>query len=148
MMYRSATPRTMLPTVAQVQPRPGADIEALKISFITRKLQLTPEEAQRFWPVFNQLEAELKQVRQEKQQLAGSVTDWSGMPESSVKQHISQALALEQKELDVKKKYTEQLFGVLPAYKVGMLYQAVEEFKRKILEMAQQRRQGTPGGRF
>ena len=39
-------------------------IEQLKIAFITKHLKLTTEEAQKFWPVYNQYEAEKKQVRQ------------------------------------------------------------------------------------
>ena len=31
-------------------------IQALKVAFITEKLELTPEEAQQFWPVFNAIE--------------------------------------------------------------------------------------------
>jgi hypothetical protein len=29
-------------------------IQALKIAFITQKLKLTPAEAEKFWPVYNQ----------------------------------------------------------------------------------------------
>ena len=39
-------------------------IKALKIAYITKQLDLTPDEAQKFWPVFNQYETELKKVRQ------------------------------------------------------------------------------------
>jgi hypothetical protein len=38
-------------------------IEQLKIAFITKHLKLTTDEAQKFWPVYNQYEAEKKQAR-------------------------------------------------------------------------------------
>ena len=53
--------------VAQTESR-SEKIEALKIAFITKELNLSPEEAQRFWPVYNNYIQELKKVRQENQQ--------------------------------------------------------------------------------
>ena len=38
-------------------------IEAAKVSFITKKLELTPEESKEFWPVVNEMEAEIKSSR-------------------------------------------------------------------------------------
>lgn len=42
-----------------------ANIEALKVAFITRELNLTAEEAQKFWPVHNGYIEELKKIRKE-----------------------------------------------------------------------------------
>lgn len=38
--------------------------EAIKIAFITKELNLSPEEAQKFWPVYNDYIAELRKARQ------------------------------------------------------------------------------------
>ena len=35
------------------------NIEALKIAFISRQIQLTPDEAEKFWPVYNQYSNEI-----------------------------------------------------------------------------------------
>jgi hypothetical protein len=43
----------------------GRNIESLKIAYITRELTLAPEEAQKFWPVYNTYTAELKAARKE-----------------------------------------------------------------------------------
>lgn len=118
------------------------NIDALRISWITKKLSLTPEEAQKFWPVFNEFEAELKKVREERRNLDKDVTDWSTKSEAEVKQHLDKLLELDQKELDLKKTYTARLYEVIPAYKVILLYKAVEEFRRWLIEKAQQRRPG------
>jgi len=48
--------------------RPGRNIEALKIAFITKQLVLTPEEAQKFWPVYYNYVGELKKARQERKE--------------------------------------------------------------------------------
>jgi hypothetical protein len=38
-------------------------IEPMKIAFITQKLNLTAEEAQKFWPVYNKFSDELQKLR-------------------------------------------------------------------------------------
>src|ERR1700739_2094887 len=46
-----------------VQPAtnaPGEKIEALKVAFISKDLNLTPQEAERFWPIYNQYSRELR----------------------------------------------------------------------------------------
>ncbi|MEO7312752.1 MAG: hypothetical protein ABIX01_20380 [Chitinophagaceae bacterium] len=40
-------------------------IETLKIAFLTKQLNLTPEEAQQFWPVYNQYSQERKKLHRE-----------------------------------------------------------------------------------
>ena len=42
------------------------NIEAMKIGFITKKLDLTPEEAQKFWPVYNQYNDKMKDLRKKR----------------------------------------------------------------------------------
>jgi hypothetical protein len=37
-------------------------IEALKIAYITKKLNLSPDEAQRFWPIYNNYANEMREV--------------------------------------------------------------------------------------
>src|SRR5690606_18064590 len=44
-------------------------IESLKIAFITTELELTPEESEKFWPLYNEMELKLKKVRKERRQL-------------------------------------------------------------------------------
>ncbi|MCX6186302.1 MAG: hypothetical protein NTU43_04785, partial [Bacteroidetes bacterium] len=38
-------------------------IETMKIGFITQKLNLTSEEAQKFWPVYNKFSDDLQKLR-------------------------------------------------------------------------------------
>jgi hypothetical protein len=128
------------------QPDRSADFEALRVSFITRKLKLTPEEAQVFWPVFNEFEAELGKVRDERKRFGEAVTDWSALSDEQVKDHLTNLLALDQKELDLKKTYTQRLFQVIPPYKVALLYKAIEDFKRWLIDRARQQRPGPRQG--
>jgi hypothetical protein len=46
------------------------DIESMKIAYLTKKLDLTPDEAKKFWPVFNQFSEELKNVRSNRKKIS------------------------------------------------------------------------------
>ena len=43
--------------------QPQEKVEALKVGFITQRLDLTTEEAKVFWPVYNKYSDELKKLR-------------------------------------------------------------------------------------
>ena len=49
-------------------PPPPKNIHALKVAFITRQLNLTAEEAQKFWPVYNTYSDAVKKIRIEQKQ--------------------------------------------------------------------------------
>jgi hypothetical protein len=41
----------------------GGRIEALKIAYITKKLNLSTDEAQKFWPIYNKYMDEIRKTR-------------------------------------------------------------------------------------
>jgi hypothetical protein len=84
-------------------------IQALKIAFITQKLQLTSEEAQRFWPVYNNYENDIKQV---------IITNRS-----------SDAIDSEEKALNIKKRYRSEFVKVIGQPKMNTLFNAEKEFR-------------------
>ena len=49
--------------LAQGNQRDLDKLQAYKIAFLTRKLDLSAEEAQKFWPIYNKYEAELRDAR-------------------------------------------------------------------------------------
>jgi hypothetical protein len=52
-------------SIAQEPPKPGVNIQGLKIAYITRELNLTTDEAQRFWPLYFGYFDDLKKARNE-----------------------------------------------------------------------------------
>ena len=129
---------------SQGQGDKGERIEALRIAFITQQLSLTPTEAQKFWPIYNQFNAEMKTLRQNfKMDANGQLT-------------AEQQLDFEQKKLDLKKKYKSQYEAAIGKDKVNQLYNLEKQFHDKLKEMRDQRQQngneprggGKQGGRF
>ena len=113
-------------------------IEALKIGFITKRLQLTSSEAQKFWPIYNQYEAEKKLVRQN---TIGKIKDLKGdgdFNNSDAEQAIINYVEFKAKDLELTKKYISEFRKILPATKIAKLVTAEEQFKKLLIKQAQQ----------
>lgn len=110
-------------------------IAAMKVSFITRKLNLTPKEAQAFWPVYNQYEEELETLRKNhRKMLNDAKDDFSELSDADIEKMVDEQVRFKQNEIDVLKKYHPQFKKALPVKKVVLLYRAEEEFKRHLIK--------------
>lgn len=117
-------------------------VEAMKIGFITQQMNLTPEEAQKFWPVYNQMNNEIEALRKDRQLARENVKDnFETMTDTEFEKLINDELASRQKEFDIQKKYVAQFKAVVPIKKVAQFYRAEEQFKRKLLEKIQEKKQ-------
>ncbi|MBS1763380.1 MAG: hypothetical protein JSS90_00280 [Bacteroidetes bacterium] len=110
-------------------------LESMKIGFLTQKLNLTSDEAKRFWPVYNQYQNELQQLRKnrkdEKQEARDNLIS---MSDKEAEKIVDDEIAFRQNELDILKKYHVQFKQVLPVKKVALLYRSEEAFKRELLQ--------------
>ncbi len=111
------------------------NIEAMKIAFLTTKLDLTPEEAQKFWPVYNQYSDNLQDLRKKRREDEREAKkNFEDLTDKEIELAIDNDLAFRQKELDLQKEYNTKFKGVLPMKKVSRLYAAEEQFKRVLLD--------------
>ncbi len=116
-------------------------VEAMKIGFLTERLNLTPEEAKVFWPVYNKYQDEVEVIRKSRRDnLTNARMNFDEMSDKDVEKAIDSEIASRQNELDIMKKYHPQFKQVLPVKKVAKLYKAEEDFKRKLLDMIKERR--------
>ena len=113
-------------------------IEAMKIAFITKRLQLTPEESQKFWPVYNQYEAEKKQIRQSTIGSVKELKEDGDFTNAEAEQAIVKYIEYKAKDLDLIKKYVAEFRKILPAVKVAKLVTAEERFKKMLMQQAKQ----------
>ena len=129
--------------IAQPPPPPpdgpgNEKIEAMKIAFLTKRLQLTPDEAQKFWPVYNQYEAEKKQVRQTTVGAVKDMKEDGDFTNAEAEQAIAKYIEFKAKDLDLIKKYVAEFRKFLPATKIAKLVTAEENFKKMLMKQAQQ----------
>ncbi|HVA99633.1 MAG TPA: hypothetical protein VNG53_12125 [Bacteroidia bacterium] len=119
-------------------------VETMKIAFISQKLDLTTQEAQAFWPVYNNYESDLKILRKNHRQDMRQVkeTGVDNMSDKDVEALVDNEIIYHQKELDVEKEYLAKFKAVLPIKKVAKLYAAEEQFKVYLINQLKNRRDG------
>ena len=113
----------------------AAKIEAQKIAFITRFLDLTPEESQKFWPVYNEYSAKEKEMRPDFKKRPKNLT------EEEANEMIDNFFENEQMRLNLIKNYYEKFKMILPAVKVVKLHFAERRFKEELLRRIKERRE-------
>jgi len=94
-------------------------IQAMEMAFITKELNLSPNEAQKFWPVFNQYRNELKSVVTEKK--------------------MGDHLEKQQKTLDIRKKYRDDFSKVISQERANKVFETEGEFKSLVRREFQKR---------
>ncbi|MGV8878436.1 MAG: hypothetical protein ACOH2A_05340 [Sphingobacteriaceae bacterium] len=108
-------------------------IEAIKAGYITQRMDLTPEESQRFWPVYNAYQKEITTVLIKKKQ---NMQQSNNSPES----RLDDDLKFEKELLDIRKLYKDKFLKVLPAEKVTLLTRCEREFKEQLIQQLKYRR--------
>jgi len=74
------------------QTQSDTKVEDIKQAYMNKELNLTPEEAQKFWPVYNSYFAEIKQAR---------------------KENINDEVAFEDRVVQIRKKYQNSFRTIL-----------------------------------
>jgi hypothetical protein len=114
---------------------------AEKVAFLTSNLELTPDEAQKFWPVYNQLEKERWEAQKfrremEEKMLEAEVT----MSDNKIKQLTREFAGSLRKEADLLTNYNEKFLEILPSSKVLNLYKAENEFRIHMIKKFRDKR--------
>jgi hypothetical protein len=110
-------------------------VEAMRIAFITQKLDLSPEEAQKFWPVYNEFQKKREELQKKHRQENKSAKDnIDSLSDKQVEALVDGEMVFRQKNLDLEKEYHSKFKSVLPIKKVARLYKAEEQFTRRLLE--------------
>lgn len=110
-------------------------IDNAKIAFITEKLSLTPDQAQRFWPVYN----EHKSKRSALKHKARSHRDdnLNTMSDEQIRASLESRLAYRERELELDSEYMNRYLRVISPKQLALLYRAEREFTKMLLERLQ-----------
>jgi hypothetical protein len=118
------------------EPKAQEKIKAARIAYITEKLGLTPAEAEKFWPIYNEFSQKRKELKVQykiDRKVDAQSTD------QNQKEAVAAQLQFKQKELDLEKDYSNRLLNVVPAQKVMSLRRAETDFRNLLIRQIQQR---------
>jgi len=119
------------------------EIESMRIAFITKRLNLTPEDSQKFWPVYNQNEKELRELRMSHRKSVKKLrSEAEELSDQELEKLVDGEVAFRQNELDVMKKYHQQYKEVISVRQMAALYKANQDFKRELLRKLKHKENG------
>ncbi len=147
MNIRRLLPILLLLLAFNVQAQRNKDkIKALKIAHITSKLDLTEQEAQAFWPIYNANE-EARTTAREKSDIKRSLKGKrpEDLTEVEAKAFLDNVIKMEEERIKLQKIYYQKLQKVLSAKKIMKLMQADRSFRKKMIEEFKDRHRGMRG---
>ena len=134
----------------QGDKRPGGHqdfekIKAERVAFITSEVGLTSQEAEAFWPVYNKVEAEQRELfkaeRKAYMELCKALNDGSGDVSALLNAYVD----AKDKNVNLHTKYVKEYKKVLPVEKVAKFFTCEEKFRRQQIGRLQGHG-GRPGG--
>jgi hypothetical protein len=116
----------------------NARIEAMRVAYITKNLDLTVEESQLFWPIFNEYEAKRKSI----QRSFNYKREIESMTDEEAEDFIVESFTKDQQMLDLKRSYFEKFKTAIPIKKIAILPRIEKRFRQELLKRMRQGREG------
>ena len=116
-------------------------IKAQRAAFITQQLNLSAQEAEKFWPLYNEFKEKEKDLRDK---YGPPMRARQDIDEKEAEKMIEDQFKLEGEILELRKDYTDKFLSALPASKVARLPMAEKAFHGEMLKQLRERR-GMPG---
>ncbi|WP_395043300.1 sensor of ECF-type sigma factor [Flavobacterium sp.] len=118
-------------------------IKSLKVAYITTELSLTPDEAAKFWPLFNAFEDKQMELRKDKiKSYKDRIDNNENLSEKEATTILYQMESTEEELHLLRKKFVTSLKTVLPTVKILKLKKAEEEFSKKLLQQYRDKKIG------
>ena len=114
-------------------------IQAARIALITERLGLTPEQAEKFWPVYNEYTSQRQELMKEYQGMRRSSQDRQLTDEES-KALLDKGIQLKEKQVNLDRTYNDRLTRVISNNQILLLRRAEEDFRRMIIERLDNKR--------
>jgi hypothetical protein len=108
-------------------------MEAYKIAFITERLELTSKEATGFWPVYNEFEKQMRELKRKQREESKEYRNTTPMTDKDADKFLTTMLELKHRENELLKKYIPEFRSVLPIQKVAKLIALEDDFKTHIM---------------
>ncbi len=113
-------------------------IKALKTAYITEKLNLSANEAEKFWPIYNAYSNENRTL---KRQLFGNKrkNDFQNLTEKQADEKLREIMKIENKLHQNKVNLISNLKKIISSKKILLLIRAEKSFNRKLLQQLKQK---------
>jgi hypothetical protein len=109
-------------------------IDQLRVAFINSKVNLSNQETQQFWPLYNELNDKLDNLK--KTYRINFIKNFNAeiISDKEAEALLTAEFILKQKELDLNKEYYEKYKKILPIKKIALIKMAENDFKKELIK--------------
>lgn len=113
-------------------------IDQLKIAYFTDELNLTSNEAKRFWPVYNKHDKLYNELKAKKwENIKSRLKNIKSLSDSEAEDLLEDYMAYKQQRVDYRKEFIKELKTVISPKQIMMLKKAEYDFHKKLLKQYQ-----------
>lgn len=145
----------LTPMLLLAQQNQGADqerrektwkeIESWKVAYFTHELNITPEEAVNFWPLYNEMNQKLMGLDRQKRELRRSIYEKGAQcKETDCVDLLHKMMDLDKSRLAIKHEAYEKIAKILPVSKLLKLDDIEERFRQKLFDYLRKRSNNNP----
>lgn len=110
-------------------------IDRLKIAFITKELDLSVDQSEKFWPVYNEMEKKVDEQKKARRTTAKDLkANLETLSESDIKKKTNSVLDNDIKTAQLKKEYNDKIAAIIGYKKATKLLSLEARFKRELLK--------------
>ncbi|MFV0366054.1 MAG: hypothetical protein ACK5JS_06065 [Mangrovibacterium sp.] len=130
-------------TFAQPSAEQIEQFKAQKVSYMTDKLNLTTEEAQQFWPIYNEFDETRWKLHERRRVIEHQLRDdYEKLSEKDFQRINAEMNQIAQEDLSLTLKYNEKFLQVLPAKKVVLIAPVENDFRIRMIKDFRRKREG------
>ena len=117
-------------------------IESLKADYLNQQLKLSPDQAQRFWPLYQQYQQQMATLARQRRQNQLSRNQMNHPSDAQVDQSLDRDFKLQQQALQLREQYRQKFRQVIPSEKVMQFYKSEKDFNMKLVRELRRRGSG------
>ena len=117
----------------EMDPKMIEVIKSKKVAFITEQIGLTPQESEKFWPVYNKMDKERSELYDHRRDMEESSDDKTVKTEDFYRKLSNEIVAAHVKEGKLMEEYNAKFLSILPAEKVVKLYRSERKFRSYLM---------------
>jgi hypothetical protein len=129
----------MIPAVKLTAQNPNLEkLNAYKIAFFTRRLNLSSPEAEKFWPVYNEYQRQKVAVQLERNSILKNFNqNENNLNDNQLAELGDKLISTMVQETEIAVTFHKKLKEILPPAKVIRLYQVENQYKVQLLNELQ-----------
>jgi hypothetical protein len=117
-------------------------LDAYKIALFTKRLNLTSQEAEKFWPVYNEYQDNKNKIQLERQEINRNFNQNElNMSDRELTEAGDRFVSLEVREAALAQEFHTRIKTILSPVKILRLYQAENQYRQQLLKELQERRE-------